>query len=244
MSAAPSPRPSAEALARAFAALARYDRGADRGALLPLDEAAAAATGDSALRAELEAGLVRLLRGPASTTAKEYACEKLAMIGGPACVETLAALLAEPDLAHAALNALRAIPGEAATGALRRSLDQPVGPALVGVITALGQRRDAASVEALSALISRADPQVASAAAWALGEIGTPVAGRALRNFLPGAPAAVRPALADACLACARHLRDPGETRAARALLDALLAANPPFHVRAAALRLLASLAP
>lgn len=244
MSAAPSPRPSAEALARAFAALARYDRGADRGALLPLDEAAAAATGDSALRAELEAGLMRLLRGPASTTAKEYACEKLAMIGGPACVETLAALLAEPDLAHAALNALRAIPGEAATGALRRSLDQPVGPALVGVITALGQRRDAASVEALNALLTRAEPPVVSAAAWALGEIGTPEAGRALRNFLPGAPSAARPALADACLTCAAHLRERGQGRAARALLDALLATNPPAHVRAAALRLLVAPTP
>lgn len=240
MSAAPSARPSAETLARAFAALARYDHGSDRGALLPLDEAAAAATGDPALRTELEAGLERVLRGPASVVAREFACEKLAMLGGPASVEALAALLAEPDLARAALNALRAIPGEAAARALRQRLDEPAGPTLLGAITALGQRRDAASVEALSALLTRADPQVASAAAWALGEIGTPAAGRALRHFLPGAPAAVRPALADACLACAAHLRDLGETRAARALLDALLAANPPFRVRAAALRLLA----
>ncbi len=242
MSAAPFDRPASENLARAFAALARYDRGSDRGALWPLDAAVAAATGDPALRAELEAGLVRCLRSPASAVAKEYACEKLAMIGGPASVEALAALLAEPDLSHAASGALRAIPGAEAARALRRGLKTLAGLPLVGVITALGGRRDAASGEALTGLLSHADVRVVSAAVWALGAIGTPSAGRALRQLLPGAPAALLPELTEACLVCAGHLSEVRESRAARTLLDALLTAGPPPHARAAALRLLASL--
>lgn len=242
MNAAPSTPAFPETLSRALETLARYDRGSDRGALWPLDEAVASAPREPALRAELEAGLVRCLRSPAATVAKEYACEKLAMIGGPASVEALAASLADPDLSHAATHALRAIPGAEAALALRRRLKTLAGRPLVGVITALGGRRDVASTEALAGLLSHADARVVAAAVWALGEMGTPAAARTLRQFLPGAPTALLPELADACLVCATRLRAARAARAARTLLDALLHADPPPHARAAALRLLASL--
>lgn len=234
------PAPSTAALDAAFAALARYDRGSGRGALQPIDDAVAAATQDAALRAALETRLVAVLRGPASTVAREFACEKLARIGGPDAVAALATLLADPDLAHAAANTLRAIPGEAASRALRQSLEHLSGLPLVGAIAALGQRRDAASVTALAGFCGHAEERVVTAAAAALGEIGTVAAARKLRAFLARAPQTIRPALADACLVCATHLRQAGEARAVRILLEALLGTPPAPHVRAAALRLLA----
>ena len=241
MNAAPDARPAppTAALDAAFAALARYDRGSGRGALQPIDDAVAAATQDAALRAALETRLVAVLRAPASAVAREFACEKLARIGGPDAVPALAALLADPDLAHAAAHALRAIPGEAASHALRQSLGRLSGLPLMGAIAALGQRRDVASVVALAGFLGHAEARVATAAAAALGEIGSVAAARELQTFLARAPQAIRPALADACLACAEHLRQAGEARAARRLLDALLGTAPAPHVRAAALRLL-----
>jgi HEAT repeat protein len=242
MNAAPEagPVPPTAALDTAFAALTRYDRGSGRGALLPIDDAVAAATPDTALRAALETRLVAVLRGPASAVAREYACEKLARIGGPDAAPALAALLSDPDLAHAAANALRAIPGEAASRALRQSLERLSGLPLLGAIAALGQRRDATSVAALAGFLGHAEERVATAAAAALGEIGTVAAARELQAFLARAPQTIRSALAEACLVCAEHLRQAGETRAARRLLDTLLGTAPAPHVRAAALRLLA----
>ncbi len=233
------PAPSTAELDAAFAALARYDHGSGRGALQPLDDAVAAATRDAALRAGLEARLVAVLRGPASAVAREYACAQLARIGGADAVAALAVLLSDPDLAHAAANALRAIPGEAASRALRRSLGLLSGLSLGGAVAALGQRRDAASVVELVGLLRHAEERVVTAAAAALGEIGTVAAARELRAFLARAPETVRPALADACLVCAEHLGRAGEAGAARTLLDALLGAGPAPHVRAAVLRLL-----
>lgn len=229
---------AAAALQQAFDTLARYDRGSGRGALKPIDEAVAAATKDAALRGVLDQRLAAVLRGTAPAVAKEYACEKLALIGGPAAVPALAGLLSYPDLAHAATNALQVMTCAEAAAALRDSLAKLGGLALAGVITALGTRRDAASTGKLAALLGNPDPRVASAAAGALGEIGSPAAGRALQQFLPKAPPALRPALGDACLVCAEKLKAAGEAGAARALLDALLAAAPSPHVRAAALRI------
>lgn len=236
--------PTAAERTAAFAALANYDRGAGRGALQPIDDAVAAATQDSALRAELESHLVAVLRSPASAVAKEYACGKLALLGGPDAVPALAGLLSDPDLSHPAANALRAIPGEAAARALRQSLASLAGPARLGVIAALGHRRDTASVGRLAGLLSPAETSVAAPAAAALGQIGTARAARALQNFLPNAPATVKPVLAEACLVCAQHLSATGEGPAARRLLNALLATTPPPHVRAAALQLLSTARP
>jgi HEAT repeat protein len=238
MSTSTDTRVAAAALQQAFDALAGYDRGSGRGALQPIDDAVAAATNDAALRSDLEPRLAAILRGPAPAVAREYACEKLALIGGPAAVAALAGLLSNPDLAHAATNALQVMTCAEAAVALRDSLARLSGRALAGVITALGTRRDIASAGKLAALLANPDARVASAAAGALGEIGSPAAGKTLRELLPKAPSALRPALGDACLVCAERLKAAGEAGAARALLDALLATAPSPHVRAAALRI------
>ena len=238
MSATPNPRLDAAARQKAFDALATYDRGSSRGALQPIDHAVAAATNDAALRADLELRLGAILRGPAPVVAKEYACGKLTVIGGPASVPALAALLSTPELAHAATNALQAMPGAEAGQALRDSLGRLTGLPLVGVITALGMRRDTDSAALMAPLLVHADGRVASAAIAALGEIGSKAAATLLHEFAPKAPPPLRPAVADACLVAAERLRASGEPAVARTLLDGLLATEPAAHVGAAALRL------
>ncbi len=227
----------AAALQQALDALARYDRGSARGALHPLDEAVMAATRDPALARELEARLVAILQGPASAVAKIYACEKLALIGSADAVPALGKALRVAELTHAAVNALQALPGPEATAELRRALEHLEGAALIGVITALGERRDPASLPRLNALLKSPHPDVAAAAAAALGELGTPAAARALREHLRRTTRESLPTLADACLVCADRLRAAGEAASARELLSALVAASPPEHARAAALR-------
>lgn len=234
MSTPPATRTDTAALQAAFDALMRYDRGSARGDLLPIDDAIAAATVDPALRADLEGRLVAVLRGPAPAVAREYACARLAVIGGPASVPALAALLPDAALAHAATNALQVMPAPEAAAALRDSLDRLGGLALIGTMTALGMKRDTASVPLLAARSGSADRGVAVAATAALGEIGSTEAAAALRRLLAACPEGLRAVAGEACLVCAERLRSAGRLAEARTLLDALEATTPARHVREA----------
>lgn len=240
MSTTPDASVPASALTSAFDALSKYAPGSGRGTLQPIDDAVAAATRDTAQRSALEARLVAVLRGPASVVAKEYTCEKLALIGGPDSTAALADLLSNASLAHAATNALQVMPGAEAANALRSRLSKLDGVPLAGALTALGMRRDTASTEAITEFLASTSATVASAAAAALGEIATVAAAKALQVFLPKAPPPVQSSAANAALVCAEHLKAAGDIAAAKALLDALLTTNAPAQVRAAASRILA----
>jgi HEAT repeat protein len=82
------------------------------------------------------------------------------------------------------------------------------------VINSVAVRRDAKAVGGLVKKLKDADPDVASAAAIALGHIGGTKATEALKRALPNAPTAVRPAIAEGCLRCAEGFlaqRNSGE---------------------------------
>lgn len=226
------------ALTASFEALATYDRGSGRGALQPIDDAMAAASADEVLRAEIESRLIAIVRGPGSLVAKEYACGRLALIGGPASVAALAEVLPSEALAHAALNALQVMPSAEAGAALRRSLPSLAGMPLAGALTALGLRREAEAVEAVAAYLNDETSAVAVAAAGALGEIATPAAADLLAAFVSRAPASTKSAVRDAALVAAERCKAAGDRLRAKALLDALSAGKPPAHVNAAAARI------
>ena len=141
----------------------------------------------------------------------------------------LAALLGDKDLAHAARDALEAMPCPEAVQAIREALPKLAGLQKVGAIQSLGTRRDVPSVAALAGLLADGDRQIAAAAAAALGEIGTLEAADALRKAAPAA--------ADALLACAERLAADGKKAEAKAIYAALDVPEQPKHVRLAAAR-------
>jgi HEAT repeat protein len=238
------PPPDGAVLDQAFEALKTYDAGSSRGVLMPLDQAVRAALGNAKASQPLEQRLVGLLSAPTPVAAKEYVCAKLALIGSAASVAGLAGLLEDSAVAHAARSTLETLPGPEATKALRDRLPRLEGLLKVGVIQSLGVRRDAAALPLLAAGLKSGDARTVSAAAAALGGIGTPKAAQTLQAFLPKTPEAARAAVADACLACAEQLLAAGETKPATALCEALDKSDPPVHVRQAARRLLSATAP
>jgi len=175
-----------------------------------------------------EAALIQVLTGASSHHQKNDACIELGRVGTQAAVAPLAALLADEKLAHMARYALETIPHPSADEALRAALDRLQGRLLTGVIQSIGVRRDAQAVPALAKRLGAADPEVAAAAAVALGRIGAPAAREALAGALGRVPAA-----ADGVLACAEAAA-PAD---ARALYDRLCAAPVPPHVKMAAVR-------
>ena len=143
-----------------------------------------------------------------------------------AAVPALAPLLSDPELASWARITLEVIPDPAADAALRKAMGTLDGPLLIGVINSIGVRRDAAAVDPLAERLSDTNPQVASAAAVALGKIGNAQAIQVLRASLATAPAEVRSAVAQGCILCAEKRISENNAAGAAALYDAVRQAD------------------
>lgn len=183
--------------------------------------------------------LVQVLKKTeASRKEKADACRQLAVIGDSRAVPVLVGLLANEELSHMALYALETIPGESVNQALRAELTRLRGRPLIGVIGAIGVRKDAKAVKALSRLLRDPDPQLAQAAARALGNIGDASAARAIDSALGKTAAANRLAFCEGLFRCAEAMAAKGKTRDAAALYDRLRKlSDVPHQVRAGALR-------
>ena len=151
-----------------------------------------------------EKQLIELVR-TAEPAVKAVACKQLAIYGGKACVPEVAKLLSDEELASWARIPLEAIPDASAGEALRTAAGSLKGKLLVGVINSIGMRRDAESVGTLTGKLKDSDAEVASAAAVALGRVGNEPATAALRKALADSPPAVRSAVAEGCILCAKN---------------------------------------
>jgi len=175
-----------------------------------------------------EAKHLAVLRSDAPAADKALACKGLAIYGGKEAVPALAPLLADEQLASWARIALQAIPDPAADDALREALGKLQGRLAIGVINSIAVRRDAKAVGGLIARVKDADPEVASAAAVALGHISGPEAAKTLEASLADARGAVRSAVAEGCVRCAERLQAGGNGQQAVRLFDAVRKADVP----------------
>ena len=186
-----------------------------------LGGAAFARSQDVATTQSREQELLAVLRSETPESEKAITCKLLAIYGSPAAVGDLAALLGNERLASWARIALEPIPGPEADAALRNASESLAGRLLVGVINSIGVRGDAAAVGLLGKRLADTDPAVATAAAAALGKIGTPEsAARRPRALATGTPD--RDAVAEACVICAEGLLAAGLRTEAVALADAV----------------------
>ena len=220
----------------ALEALKKFDYGSDLAALAPIEDAVVAAHGNAAAGKEIEERLVAALQRELSRDAQEWICRKLATIGTVAAVPRLADLVVDKELSHMARFALERIPAPEAAQALRDALPKVSGNVKIGVISSLGNRRDAGAVAALSGLLKDADPAIARAAALALGAIGNAESAAALLTGLKASPA--KPVtLVDALLCCAESLLAGNKTAEASAIYKTFAQESQPRLVRLAATR-------
>jgi HEAT repeat protein len=182
--------------------------------------------------------LIAVLQSDAPQKEKVDACRQLSVIGTKDAVAPLAALLGDEQLSHMARYGLEPIPDPSVDQALRDALGRLNGRLLVGVIGSIGVRRDAAATDPLTKLLSDADPDVAQAAARALGQIGSKAAASAIQAALPGVPTASQLAFYEGLFRCAEAMSAKDQPQEASVLYDQLLKAQTaPHQVRAAAVR-------
>jgi HEAT repeat protein len=175
-----------------------------------------------------EQALLAILRSDGPKAEKALACKNLSVFGSSEAVADLAKLLGDEQLASWSRIALEVIPGDAANEALRKASESLEGKLLVGVINSIGVRRDAGAVELLSGRLEDKDADVASAAAVALGRIGSTAAAKSLRPKLAGGSPAVRSAVAEGCVLCAERFLESGNAAEATKLYDEVRTAEVP----------------
>jgi len=199
---------------------------------LGVSSQAASASGN-----ERVAKLTAVLQSGSPQKEKADACRELAQIGDKNAVAALAALLPDEKLSHMARYGLETIPDASVDKAFRDALDHLKGPQLVGVIGSIGVRRDAKATKPLAKLLTDPDPDVAQAAARALGKIGTAQAARAIENALGSVPAGNQVAFCEGLFRCAERLAAEGRSKEAVAIYDRVRKLEAPHQVRTAALR-------
>ncbi len=173
-----------------------------------------------------EKDLIAILKSDAPPGEKGVACKKLAIWGTKESVPALAPLLANEQLSSWARIGLQNIPGPEADAALRDAMGKLQGRLLIGMINSISERHDAKAVPGLIGKLSDADAGVASAAAVALGNIGGDEAVNALQSKLAGAPAGVRPSVAEGIILAAEHLLAAEKFSESAKLYDAVRATN------------------
>lgn len=184
--------------------------------------------GGTSSRQEKQRKLIGVLQSDAPPQDKAITCKQLAIYGTQEAIPALAALLPDEKLSSWARIALEAIPGPAADEALRQATGKVRGMLLVGVINSIGVRRDVQAVDVLAERLRDSNADVASAAAVALGRIGSEQAAKVLEPYLAAAPDKVRPAVAEGCILCAERCLSGDKSDEAVKLYDAVRQANVP----------------
>jgi HEAT repeat protein len=185
-----------------------------------------------------EASLIAVLKSEDATLKeKTDACRGLSFIGTKDAIPALAALLGDEKLSHMARYGLEPIPDPSVDEAFRTALNTLEGMPLVGVIGSVGVRRDAQAVPALTKLLKDSNPEVARAAARALGSIGNAAAVAALQSRLGYGSAEDKLHVCEGLFRCAEALAAEGQMQQAVAVYDQLRKLDGPHQVRGGALR-------
>jgi HEAT repeat protein len=242
--ASPAAEPAGIDLDAALRVVAHYSYGGERKGLHDLQQlvlyAHSLADNDpQGFRGVLADRMAALLTSPDSApAAKVFVCGLLADIATERQAAALSGLLTnQPLVAAAALRALQRVPGSTVDRTLRDALGALEGDLKIGVVVALGARRDRAATEPLIALLTGTDQALAGVAADALGQIGGDAAVQALQQALARTKGRLRTEVAAACLACAERMLAQGQNPAAAALYMQLSGAAETQPVRLAAWR-------
>jgi len=184
----------------------------------------------------IEDRLIGVLENSQSTyAAKQFVCRMLRRIGANRSLPHLEQMLLDDRLTDDARFALQSQDSPEADRILRESLGRLTGPALIGVIGTIGQRRDRQAVPMLVALADASDTVLSGAVISSLGHIGGAAAMEALTGL--DVSAELEPQRLDALLMSVDGLVSDGGSAEAQDTYQRLTENSYPVPVRIAAWR-------
>lgn len=229
-------------LPQLIADAAKFESGQDATAIWKIEELLRDSARKPALRAELEAGLAKLLVPTSTFEARRFACQWLAAIGTDASLPAIARLLENDETAGIACLALSTRHTPNVHETLRNALSTARGRTRLQIISALGNHQDAESVGALAKLAADADAAVAEAAIVALGRIGSTAAHEAVAAIRRQAKRTQAAVATEATQRVAEQLAAAGDRKSAAKIYGELLQPKSPTNVRRGALAALLEL--
>jgi HEAT repeat protein len=219
-------------LESALAKAADYDFGSSRVCLSEIEQIVQIVLNSPGLKESVEKRFIAFLRSDATIAGKQFICRKLSVVGSGASVPELSRMLKSEETYDMALYALTRIPSSRADRVLRERIPKVSGRFRLGLVNALGYRRDSKAVSLLETLIGE-DPETTGAALSALGHIATPEAAEVLARVMEEADGPVRIEAMNAYLKYADRLVEDGRIEQALTIYRRFAV---PDRVRAAAL--------
>jgi HEAT repeat protein len=192
---------------------------------------ALSAPGNEVQRAEACKLMAEKLDAKTPNPARVWLLKQLERIGREECVDAVTGVLDDKDdlVRDGAIRCLANNPAAPATARLLARLPNATGKDRVGIVNALGLRRDASALSSIAKELANSDAPVAIAAARSLGKLATPDAAKALAASRSKAQGELRLAISDAWLLCADKRLQEGKTAEAAAIYQEL---NKPEEAR------------
>ncbi len=184
-----------------------------------------------------KAMVTRLAKPDTGKWPRVWFLKQLEHVGRAECVDCLGTLVADKDelVRESARRALQRNPAPDATAKLLAALEGAADAKWrVGLINALGDRRDAAALKPLLRFAADADDAVRSAAVFALAKIGDKGAADAIAAALGKGSDEAKTRATDSYVLLAERLVAQGDKASALPIYRKLLDAQP-AHVRCAA---------
>lgn len=220
-----------------LAQVATYDYGDSRASLTTLSDMLRKSSDDAAQLAGYEKAMLEVLAAKSTPfAAQQYLCKELSVMGTDISVPTLARMLMKKKTSDIARYALERIPGQTVDAALIKAAKKSNGLIKIGAINSLGARRVESATQVLKKSLRDKDEAVASAAAAALGKIGTHESATILGEALASAQGDFRDAVVDAYLNNAFAFVKSGEKNNAQSIYQMLFKTGESIPVQMAAL--------
>jgi HEAT repeat protein len=216
--------------------VSQYDYGKSHAWLDEFQKIMARVYNNPQIYGEIESLMVDGLSSDASPAAKQMICNYLGPLASGKSVSILKDMAMDVELSSSALSVLQQIPDQAADKALLELLPLADGKVQQGIINVLAKRKSPEAVDPLEELIFEDDPNISTAAVFALGQIGSKEACSILAKAFVKSESSLKWDIGEAWLICADKMSRI-RTKEAFQIYVKVYEAGAPASLRYSALR-------